>query len=395
MSVLVTNARNRIAYNVVRSLGQRGVAVYTADFVPRSMSFASRYTKSHFVYPSPFRDPEGFMRCITQQIGRLAPKVLIPVYEETFLLAKHKDILAPLVSFALPDYSQVLIAHNKHRWEPIARRSGIPVPASYSAEDMQRGGTRHLRYPVLIKPKQGGGAWGIREAASCAQLDQWLAQPRWADKPWNEFFVQEKIAGHTHCVAMLCNRGQLRAKVAYRQLRDYPATGGQATLRVSARHAAAEAYFQRLLEQLEWHGPCQADFIVDSKTDVPYLIDVNPRLWGSLSLAIAAGVDFPYLIYRLALDGDVAPVTSFSTGVTTRWIGGDIAALPPRLRGGASKREVLKDFFFPATRATLFDDFSFADPLPFLAWCLDAVSRAMKSHSLRAVPHDSLDGVWE
>src|SRR5688572_25429963 len=115
MSVLVTNARNRIAYNVVRSLGQRGVVVYAADFVPRSMSFASRYTKSHFVYPSPFRDPEGFMRCITEQIGRLAPKVLIPVYEETFLLAKHKEMLSPLVSFALPDYSQILIAHNKNR----------------------------------------------------------------------------------------------------------------------------------------------------------------------------------------------------------------------------------------------------------------------------------------
>src|SRR5439155_4298107 len=141
----------------------------------------------------------------------------------------------------------------------------------------------------------------------------------WAGKPWNQFFVQEKIAGHTHCVAMLFNRGQLRATVGYRQLRDYPVRGGQATLRVSVRNERAEAHLRRLLESLRWHGTCQADFIIEDGSETPYLIDINPRLWGSLTQAIASGVDFPYLIYRLAKDGDIPPVTSFTTNVVTRW----------------------------------------------------------------------------
>jgi predicted ATP-grasp superfamily ATP-dependent carboligase len=187
----------------------------------------------------------------------------------------------------------------------------------------------------------------------------------------------------------------LKAQVGYRQLRDYPAAGGQATLRVSVRHEKAEAHFRRLLEELGWHGPCQGDFIVDSQTDVPYLIDINPRLWGSLTQAIASGVDFPYLIYRLAKDGDIPAQPAFKADVVTRWIGGELAALPWRLRHAQSKFGVLRDFVFPAASAALYDDFSLADPMPFAAWSLDAVHRALKFRSVTAVSHDSLDGIWE
>lgn len=396
MSVIVTNARNRIAYNVVRSLGEKGIPIYAADFVPRSMAFASRYARGHFVYPSPFQEPTGFVECLLEHIEAVHAKVLIPVFEETFLVAKYKDTLSAKVAMAVPDYDQILVAHNKDRWETLARRLGIPVPATFSAAELRAAGSKAggVRFPVLIKPKQGGGAWGIEEVPSAEKLHELLNQDNWAGKSWDRFFVQEKIAGDTHCVAMLFKRGVLKAKVGYRQLRDYPATGGQATMRISLRHEKAEAYLQRLLEDLRWHGPCQADFIVDGR-GVPYLIDINPRLWGSLTQAIASGVDFPYLIYLLARDGDVPPVLSFKTDVITRWIGGDLAALPSRIRRSDRRLHVLRDFFFPARSAELLDDFSMSDPLPFLTWTLDAAHRAVKFRSTQAVTHDSLDGVWE
>jgi predicted ATP-grasp superfamily ATP-dependent carboligase len=396
-SVIVTNARNRIAYNVVRSLGRRGIPVYAADSVPRAMTFASRYTRGHFLYPSPFRDPAGFIDCLLAEAHRLEKPVLIPVFEETFLVAKHRDRLAPHMALAVPDYSQILAAHNKDRWEAIARGLDILVPSTYSRDALRRGAASppRVRFPVLIKPKQGGGAWGITEVATSQELADLLDRAEWAGKSWERFFVQEKIIGHTHCVAMLFSHGRLRAKVAYRQLRDYPTSGGQATLRVSDGHQKAESDLERLLARLNWHGPCQADFIVDEVSGAPYLIDINPRLWGSLVQAVASGVDFPYLIYQMARDGDVAPVPSFATGVVTQWIGGELAAMPSRLRASPSKFHVLRDFVFPGTPASLYDDVSLRDPLPFIAWGLDALVRAVKFRSLAAVSHDSLDGVWE
>lgn len=397
MSALVTNAQNRIAYNVVRSLGRKGIALYTADFVPRAMSFASRYSKGHFVYPSPFRDPEGFVQRLIEEIQRLRIDVLIPVFEETFLVAKHAARFSACVSMVLPDYEQILIAHNKDRWSPIACQLDIPVPRSYSTEQLRTGAVRaqDLRYPVLVKPKQGGGAWGIQHIASSAALEMLLSCDNCNGLPWNRFFVQEKISGDTHCVAMLLNKGKLRAKVAYQQLRDYPVTGGQATMRVSLRSDKAEAYLQHLLESLNWHGVCQADFVMDKDTQVPYLIDLNPRLWGSLAQASASGVDFPSLIYQLAREGDVAPVTEFRTGVVTRWIGGELGAFFPHLKRSPARSRFVREFFFPPTPATLYDDFSMDDPLPIFAWLIDALVKAVKFRSLKAVSHDSLEGIWE
>lgn len=396
MSVIVTNARNRIAYNVARSLGEKGIPVYAADFVPRSMAFASRYVRGHFVYPSPFRHQEGFLSCLLENVERLKAKVLIPVFEETFLVAKHKVELSEQVALAVPDYAQVLLAHNKDRWESVARSLDIPVPRTYSIDELRGAGrSNDVRYPLLIKPKQGGGSWGIAQVDSWSALHEVLAQPAWANRPWDRFFAQEKVRGGTHCVAMLFSHGAARATVGYRQLRDYPATGGQATLRISVRERKAEEYLGRLLEALCWHGPCQADFIVDEQTGVPYLIDLNPRLWGSLSQAIASGVDFPHLIYRLALDGDVAAVPSFQSGVVTRWIGGELAALPSRLRSSTTRLRLLQDFFFAPRAAARFDDFSVRDPMPFVVWALDAVQRGVRFRSTDPVSHDALDGIWD
>lgn len=397
MSVIVTNAKNRIAYNVVRSLGEKGIKVYTADFVRSSMSFASRYSKGHFLYPSPFRYQEEFIECMIENIRRLKAEVLIPVYEETFLVAKHKGRLSEHVKMVIPDYDQILLAHNKDRWGVIAERLQIPVPKSYTIEALKKKAVdrKKLRYPVLIKPKQGGGGWAITQVSSPDELDRILGQETNNGLEWERFFIQEKIEGEVHCVAMLFRQGEYRAKVAYKQIRDYPVAGGQATLRVSLHNEAAERHFQRMLESLQWHGICQADFIVDKISGTPYLIDINPRLWGSLIQGVASGVDFPYLLYKIAIDGDIEPVNEFKTGIVTRWIGGDIRSFLSLLKTSEKRLEVFRKFFFLTKGATYYDDFCLKDPLPFFTWIFDVLYRTLKYRSLSPDMHDSLEGSWD
>ena len=105
MSVIVTNAKSRIAYNIVKSLGKRGIDVHTSDFVPLSMSFASRYSKSNFLYPSPFKYQKGFIESLIKNITRLKTDVLIPVFEETFLISKYKTELMKHVKLVIAEES--------------------------------------------------------------------------------------------------------------------------------------------------------------------------------------------------------------------------------------------------------------------------------------------------
>jgi hypothetical protein len=64
----------------------------------------------------------------------------------------------------------------------------------------------------------------------------------------------------------------------------------------------------------------------------PYLMEVNTRFWGSLQLAIDAGVDFPWLLYQLACDTRPDAVAEFRPGIRLRWLLGDIDSLYLTLR---------------------------------------------------------------
>ena len=297
----------------------------------------------------------------------------------------------------VPDYGQIMLAHNKDKWETIAREINIPVPETFEPVDIRKD-TRLLAglpYPLYIKPKQGGGGWGMSLINSQEELESFLSRGTYFDRCWDRFYLQRKIEGETHCVAMLFNKGQLRAKVAYKQIREYPLWSGQATLRISINTPLAESHLQKMLEYLDWHGVCQADFVVENKSGIPYMIDLNPRFWGSLAQGIAAGVDFPYMYYRIAIDGDVEPLKGFETGVITRWIGGDLRAFFPSLKVASGKMKFIKQFFYPSASKIQNDDFSFEDPLPFFAWCIDALSRLIKNRSVNPVSHDSLQGIWK
>jgi hypothetical protein len=63
-------------------------------------------------------------------------------------------------------------------------------------------------------------------------------------------------------------------------------------------------------------------------------MEINARLWGSLQLAVDAGVDFPALLARVATGERVAPVTSWRAGVRSRWFWGDVDHLLLRARRG-------------------------------------------------------------
>jgi predicted ATP-grasp superfamily ATP-dependent carboligase len=109
-----------------------------------------------------------------------------------------------------------------------------------------------------------------------------------------------------------------KASFAYRRLREYPASGGPSTLRESVRDPDLRATTERLLSLLGWVGVAMAEFKVDPRDGRPRLLEVNPRFWGSLHHAILCGVDFPWLLCRMAVDGDVDRVEEYRVGVQSR-----------------------------------------------------------------------------
>lgn len=91
-------------------------------------------------------------------------------------------------------------------------------------------------------------------------------------------------------------------------------------------------YALRLLQHVDWHGVAMVEFKVDRHTGVPFLMEVNGRFWGSLQLALDAGLNFPLLLYRMACGDKInAPATTYKVGVKSRWLLGDLDHLLLRL----------------------------------------------------------------
>jgi predicted ATP-grasp superfamily ATP-dependent carboligase len=153
------------------------------------------------------------------------------------------------------------------------------------------------------------------------------------------------------------NQGEPIVQFAHRRLREKPPSGGVSVFRESiALPQVMTDYAIRLLQHVHWHGVAMVEFKVDQQTGEPMLMEINGRFWGSLQLAIDAGVDFPYLLYKLFTGQEIPPnATDYQIGVTSRWLLGDLdhlysrlfksdtssSSLPPNL---SSKLKTLQNF---------------------------------------------------
>lgn len=370
-AALVTSAHSRVGYTVARQLALAGVPVYVGDSAPGVMAMRSRYVSGAFVHPSPFSEPDAFVDCLLEKAREFDASVLIPVLEETFLVSRESGRLSDRLSVAISGYETLLSVHDKFRLGSQAALLDIPSPGQVSFDDLAQYPERlgALRFPVMIKPRQGGGGWAVRECAGPDEVRAIMEAGEHQHLPLERFFVQEKIVGTPIGLAMLYNRGACMASIGYRQLRTYPVDYGQPTFRASVHHPESEFMLRRLLDHLAWDGVCQADFLIEEETGRPYLIDVNPRYWGSTGHSIACGVNMPLMHYRIAAGLGCDPVNGFDLAARSRWLGGDLMSFAGGFRLSADKLGYVRDFLFSGSGYC--DDFSLRDPMPFFSWGWD------------------------
>jgi len=113
-----------------------------------------------------------------------------------------------------------------------------------------------------------------------------------------------------------------------------------------------------LLKKMEWHGPAQVEFKMDSRDKTPKLMEVNSKFWGTLDLSIQAGIDFPFLACKMVLDGDINPVYEYKVGLKYRWI------VPYELRYVMKSRKWKSVCEFLNFQGNIKYDIWLRDPLP-------------------------------
>jgi predicted ATP-grasp superfamily ATP-dependent carboligase len=257
-----------------------------------------------------------------------------------------------------------------------ATRHGVSVPQQtlIAEKDDPSAANKDFRYPVVIKPSRsvaGGEGDRVRVGVSYASDPRGLRQAL-NRIPENAYplLVQQRITGPGFGISVLVWDGELIAAFAHRRLREKPPTGGVSVLRESiALNHDLLSRSLALLQDFQWRGVAMVEYKLEEEANTPYLMEINGRLWGSLQLAIDAGVNFPELLVQLALGNKPAPVTNYKLGVRSRWEWGDVDNLlssvlhPSRTRAAfpdapqPGRLRVIADFvlgFSPANRPEIF-----------------------------------------
>jgi predicted ATP-grasp superfamily ATP-dependent carboligase len=335
------------------------------------MACQSRFRSATFRYPDPEEDPRGFVAAVAG-VARAHDDltVIFCASDATALpLSRFRAELPERARLVLPGADQVEVAFDKAKTLSRARALGVPVPLSWDRlEDAQ--------LPSIVKPRHSV-TWrdhgrAISDTAHLvstpSELEHAVSSLRSATG--EEPIVQELLRGEECGYFGLWRDGNPLATFAHRRLRSIRLTGGASVLREAVLpHPVAERAALDLMRDLAWTGVAMVEFKTDDRTGVPTLMEINGRLWGSLPLAIAAGVDFPWLAWQLATTGNSDPVTGYAVGTRCRNLVGDARHLLASVRRGPVLERVraTRDFLRLSEPGLHYDVASREDPLPFFA----------------------------
>ncbi len=358
------------ALAVLRTLAKKNVPVILVD-KEHCIGKYSRYRKKFFRSPSPSIEEHyiDFLINLAKK-EKIHGWVIFPNSDEAvYVLSKHKDILEEFYRIPTPGWEIIQNLYIKENTYKIAEKHHIPIPKTYYPKSYDELTTLDLQYPVIIKPSIRDKFYNkVKTKAflinNMKQLEKTYRRVCSIIDP-SEVLIQEFIPGGPKQLFSFCpffkNR-EVVSSVMARRSRQHPMDFGHATtfaelIDIPELHRIAEKF----LSLIDFYGIAEVEFMKDSISGKYKLIEVNPRIWGWHSLAIAAGVDLPYILYQDMIGEKIEVQNTFKKINWVRLIT-DIPTVFIEVVKGKMK---IGDYITSMKGKKEFAVFSFKDPLPF------------------------------
>jgi protein-tyrosine-phosphatase/predicted ATP-grasp superfamily ATP-dependent carboligase len=340
--VLVLGSDTRSFLSVVRSLGRRGLEVH-AGWCP-SDAPASRSTYIHAAHDIPRfrRDDDRWKRVLLPLLRSKRFDLVIPCNDPSLLpLQAHREEIEAVSRLAVPEGEAFAVAFDKIRSSELAASLGIPVPRQLVLRDpaQAREVIDTFAFPVVLKPRASFELFDLYHKNSVQKVHD----PRRLDAALapmlrrGDVLAQENFLGSGVGVEVLAADGDVLVAFQHVRLHE-PLTGGGSSYRKStAVDAGLLEATGALMRALRYTGVAMVEFKRDARTGRWIFVEINGRFWGSLPLALACGVDFPYYLYQLLVNGQRTFDQRYPTNVYARNLLNDVSWLVYNLR--ANRRD--------------------------------------------------------
>lgn len=279
MRVLVFPCGSEIGLEVHRSL--KNIKVVELFGISSISSNAGKYFFQHYHEPFPFITSPDFIPQLNAFIEQHQIDVVIPANDDVVLaMARNSSqIKAHLITSPVATCE---VCRNKvETYRLFANDAVVKVPYVYEGGQVPEGD-----FPVFVKPAVGQGSKGARPIADANSLKEYIKESN------GNYVVMERLTGEEYTIDCYTDKnGELKfagARVRNRTINGisadtYPAFDEQFEIVARAINA-----------QLALRGPWFFQLKRD-KTGVLKLLEIAPRVAGSMALARNLGVNIPLL----------------------------------------------------------------------------------------------------
>jgi D-aspartate ligase len=361
------------ALGVLRTLARKDIPIIMLDS-DLCIGKYSRFKKKFFRSPRP-SDNQSYVDFLIE----LAKKenihkerwVIYPNSDEiVYVLSKYRNILEEF--YRVPTLAWEVVQHlyiKKNTYQ-LAGKNGIPIPTTYYPSNLQELVELNLNYPVIIKPsirdnfysKVKIKAFRINNKEELIKTYKYVCS---IIEP-SEVLVQELIPGgpkHLYSCCPFFKNGEVLTSVTARRSRQHPMDFGHASTFVELVDIPElQKIAKKFLGLINYYGFAEVEFMQDPRDGNYKLIEVNPRVWGWHTIAIASGVDLPYFLYQDMI-GEEMDIRLPNNNV--KWVR-LITDVPTVLSEIVKGRLKIGDYLKSMKGKKEFAVFSLNDPLPFL-----------------------------
>ena len=347
--VLVTDAETRSVVAAVRGLADAGFEVAAAAMRPGPAAAQwSRSVSERLVLPDPLNAADAFLAALERVVRDGGFAALIPGNDASLLtVSGGRAAIEPHVRLGLPDHEQVRRCLDKSELAAAAGRHGLAPPPSIICRDAAEAlaAARELDFPVLAKP--------VSSIVECSTPPRRLGSVLARDADEIEdalagyggsMIVQRRVEGEVVSFGGVLAGGRLLGEAFSRYRRTWHAEAGNVChSRTEDAPASLRGRVIALLEDLGWEGLFELELIETAEGPDWYAIDMNPRPYGSMALAIGAGANLP-AIWCEHLLGEYPEEVKARPGVAYRWTDADLRYGLSRLQAGhpAAALDVLR-----------------------------------------------------
>ncbi|MBS5842940.1 MAG: ATP-grasp domain-containing protein [Clostridiales bacterium] len=325
--VIVTDAKWRKSLSAIRALGKGENYIIAMGNSVFDMGLWSVYVKERIIMPN-IRKRTEYEKKLLQLLKKCYTKsgakpILLPMEDETIKLIIDNVNILDNCECLLPSSTSFSIANNKRLTMIHADEIGIEIPYTKKFNTVNSlitflKNATHNEW--VVKPEESKGSLGLQYVSRDINLHK--IEKDWAQ--YGKLIVQERIPqeGDSVCVGLIyTEKHEIRSVFVYKRLRSFPVHGGPSTCRISITDSELVSKSCQLMSSLNWTGVAMVEWKKDIRDNSYKLIEINPRFWGGLELAIKCGVNFPQQYVNL-LYGNITQLENhaYPIGIISRWI---------------------------------------------------------------------------